>query len=174
MVSWLCHCQKQSPKDVLIKKVFLIIWENSQEHTCVRVSFLIKLQASACNFIKKETLAHVFSCEFFKVCKNSFFYRTPTLLLYLTSLKGRSGNTFWRTDQYEKKKMMDIEYLLFRHCYFSQKMKRFLFLFLYVLIQEVIISVRVFFLPQHIAWKYFKCKKSNKKTDDNLPSSLWQ
>ena len=83
MVSWLCHCQKQSPRDVLIKKVFLIIWKNSQEYTCVRASFLIKLQASACNFIKKETLAqtlaHVFSCEFFKVFKNSFFYRTPTV-----------------------------------------------------------------------------------------------
>ena len=30
---------------VLYKKVFLEISENSQENTCVRVSFLIKLQA---------------------------------------------------------------------------------------------------------------------------------
>ena len=39
------------------KKVFLEISQNSQENTCTRVSFLIKLQAYACNFIKKETPA---------------------------------------------------------------------------------------------------------------------
>ena len=38
-----------------VKKVFLENSQNSQENTCARVSFLIKLQASACNFIKKET-----------------------------------------------------------------------------------------------------------------------
>ena len=31
----------------------------------------------ACNFIKKETLAQVFSCEFYEISKNTFFYRTP-------------------------------------------------------------------------------------------------
>ena len=31
----------------------------------------------ACNFIKKETLAQVFSWEFCKISKNTFFYRTP-------------------------------------------------------------------------------------------------
>ena len=41
-----------------------------------RVSFLIKLLAEACNFIKKETLAQVFSCEFYKISKNTFSYRT--------------------------------------------------------------------------------------------------
>ena len=33
-----------------VKKVFLEILPNSQESTCARVSFLMKLQASACNF----------------------------------------------------------------------------------------------------------------------------
>ena len=41
------------------------------------VSFLIKLQASGCNFIKKETLAQVSSCEFCEISKSTFFYRTP-------------------------------------------------------------------------------------------------
>ena len=27
---------------------------------------------SVCNFVKKETLAHVFSCEFCKISKNTF------------------------------------------------------------------------------------------------------
>ena len=34
------------------------------KNTFARVSFSIKLQPEACNFIKKETLAQVFSCEF--------------------------------------------------------------------------------------------------------------
>ena len=29
------------------------------------------------NFIKEETLAQVFSCEFCEISKNTFFYRTP-------------------------------------------------------------------------------------------------
>ena len=37
--------QKQSSRGVLSKKVFLKISQNSQENTCARVSFLIKLQA---------------------------------------------------------------------------------------------------------------------------------
>ena len=60
-----------------VKKVFLEISENSQENIRARGSFLIKLQASACNFIKKETLAQVFSCEFSEISKNTFSYRTP-------------------------------------------------------------------------------------------------
>ena len=31
----------------------------------------------ACNFIKKETLVQVFPCEFCKISKNFFSYRTP-------------------------------------------------------------------------------------------------
>ena len=58
-----------------VKKVFLEISQNSQKNACVRVSFLIKLQASACNFIKKEALAQVFPREFCQISKNTFSYR---------------------------------------------------------------------------------------------------
>ena len=56
-----------------VKKVFLEILQNSLENTCARVSFLIKLQTSG---LKKETLAQVFSCDFSKISKNTFYYRT--------------------------------------------------------------------------------------------------
>ena len=46
-----------------VKKVFLEISQNSQEN--------------ACNFIKKEALTQVFSCEFCEISKNTFSYRTP-------------------------------------------------------------------------------------------------
>ena len=49
----------------------------TRKHLC-RSLFLIKLQ-TACNFIKKETLAKVFSYEFCEISKNTFCYRTPLL-----------------------------------------------------------------------------------------------
>ena len=67
---------------VLWKKLFLKISQNSQENTYTRVSFLIKLQAPFAtllkkrpwhSFIKKETLAQVFSCEFWEIFKGTFF-----------------------------------------------------------------------------------------------------
>ena len=62
--------------------MFLEISQNLQENTCVRASFLIKLQArpEACNFIKKETLTQVFPFKFCEISKNTFFYRTPLVV----------------------------------------------------------------------------------------------
>ena len=60
--------------------MFLRISQNLQENTCARASFLIKLQA----FIKKETLAQVFSCEFCDISKNIFLTEhLRWLLLFL-------------------------------------------------------------------------------------------
>ena len=56
--------------------VFLEILQNSPEITCSRDSFLIKLQAwgrDSFFFIKKESLALVFFCEFCEISKISFF-----------------------------------------------------------------------------------------------------
>ena len=60
-------------------KIFFFLWkisQNSHENISARVSFLISLQAEACNFITKETLAQVFSCGFYEI-RNSFFYKAP-------------------------------------------------------------------------------------------------
>ena len=38
------------------------------------------------HFIKKETLAQVFSCEFYKIFKNTFFYRTPPVAASASSM----------------------------------------------------------------------------------------
>ena len=53
---------KQSLRGV--KKLFLEILQKWKENTCARDCFLIKLQASACDFIKKQSLVQVFSSEF--------------------------------------------------------------------------------------------------------------
>ena len=54
-----------------VKKVFLQISQNSQENTCARASFLIKLQNSS-RFIKKEALVQVFSYEFCEIFMSTF------------------------------------------------------------------------------------------------------
>ena len=76
---------------VLLEKMFLKISQNSQENICTRVSFLIKLKAEACNFIKKETLAQVWiSCEFCEISKNTFF----TERLWATASQAMLNITF--------------------------------------------------------------------------------
>ena len=50
---------RSSRPEVFCKKVLLEIPQNSQENTCARVSFLIKLQASG------------------EISTNTFSYRTP-------------------------------------------------------------------------------------------------
>ena len=70
--TFICILTEAATRGVLFKKVFLEISQNSQENTCARVSFLIKLQTLG-NFIKKEALAQVFSCEFCEISKNTFF-----------------------------------------------------------------------------------------------------
>ena len=49
-----------------------------KKHLCQSL-YLIELQSwgpEACNFTKKEALAHVFSCEICEISKNTFSYRT--------------------------------------------------------------------------------------------------
>ena len=66
-----------------IKKVFLEISQNSleisqnsQENTCARVSLPY-------NFIKKETLAQLFSCEFYEISKSTFFAEHLWIFLWI-------------------------------------------------------------------------------------------
>ena len=73
-----------------VKKVFLEISQNSQENNCARISFFPQVF----NFIKKRTLAQVFSCEFYEISQNTFSYRTPPWLLLhpLRFLKFQDSN----------------------------------------------------------------------------------
>ena len=43
-----------------------------KRHLCQSL-FFNKVAGAACNFIKRETLAQVFSCEFYEISKNTFF-----------------------------------------------------------------------------------------------------
>ena len=45
------------------------------KHLCQSLFFyeVAGLRPQACNFIKNETLAQLFSCEFYEIFKNTFF-----------------------------------------------------------------------------------------------------
>ena len=92
-VAWRCS----------VKKVFLEISQNSQENTSARVSFLIKLQAWAYNFIKSEALAQVFSFEFCEISKNTFSYRTPPLAAFESNFFSEDLPGDSRPDMFYKK-----------------------------------------------------------------------
>ena len=69
-----------------VEKVFLEFSQNSQENTCARVSFLIKLQS----YFKKDTLTQVFSCEFCEISRKAFFAEhLRWLLLHFSSFRGK-------------------------------------------------------------------------------------
>ena len=72
-----------------VRMVFSEILLNSHENTLARAFLLIKLQAAAssCNFIKKETLAQVFSCNFVKFLRRPFL--TEQLWWLLLVLQNR-------------------------------------------------------------------------------------
>ena len=63
----------------------IVTWEEALEFEKILLIFKEQLNiviqrqppVEACNFIKKETLAQVFSCEFGKIFKKTFFNRTP-------------------------------------------------------------------------------------------------
>ena len=48
----------------------------------------------ACNFIKKGTLAQVFSCEFNEISKNTFLHRTPLVLASINTFKSNLKFSF--------------------------------------------------------------------------------
>ena len=87
---WLCFTSillitiRSSHQRCFVKKVFLEISQNSQESTCARTSFSIKLQAAAPATLLKKRLWHrCFPMNFAKFLRTPFSQNTPGwLLLY--------------------------------------------------------------------------------------------
>ena len=84
------------------------------------VSFLIKLLALGCNFIKKETLAQVFSCEFCEIFKNTFFIEHLRWLLSLLFIY-----LFCKAQRSEKY-VMDVKFLQEFSKKASSKLKKYI------------------------------------------------
>ena len=71
--------------EVFCKKGALKIFAISRENIGAGASFSINLQAKACNLIKKEASAQVFSSEFRKNLKNIFLENTFETEFYLVA-----------------------------------------------------------------------------------------
>ena len=71
---------RSSRPELLCKKSVLRNFAKfTGKHLCQRLFFDkgAGLRPNACNFIKKQSLAQVFPCEFCEISKNIFFYGTP-------------------------------------------------------------------------------------------------
>ena len=55
-----------------LKNLFLEIWQNSQENTCARFSFLIKLQAYITTLLKERLCHRCFPVNFVKFLRTHF------------------------------------------------------------------------------------------------------
>ena len=57
--------------------LFLKFSQNSQEIYSHQIHSHPELRPQDCTFIKKETLAQVFSCEFYEISKKTLLHRPP-------------------------------------------------------------------------------------------------
>ena len=81
-----------------VKKVFLEISQNSQENTCARDSFLIKLQANPATLLKKSLWYRYFHVNFAKFLRTRFLQNTSGRLLLLFPHKtAYSSNNILKT-----------------------------------------------------------------------------
>ena len=70
-------CYRSSRPELFCKKgVFRNFAKLTGKHLCQSL-FFNEVVGQACNFIKKETLAQMFSCEFCEISNNTVFYRAP-------------------------------------------------------------------------------------------------
>ena len=76
-----CNCNwsfRNSRPELFCKKSALINFAKfAGNRLCQGLFFNKVADLEVCDFIKKEILVQVFSCEFCQISKNTFSYRTP-------------------------------------------------------------------------------------------------
>ena len=68
------------------------------KHLCQSL-FFNSCKPETCNFTKKETLAHVFCCEFCKIPRNTFLHKTPLVAAYEWIRIGCKLANFTKTEE---------------------------------------------------------------------------
>ena len=77
--------QKQPPEVFCEKIVLRNFAKFTGKYLCQNL-FYNEVAGQACNFIKRETLTQVLSCELCKISKNTFFHRTPLVAASVLTL----------------------------------------------------------------------------------------
>ena len=74
-----CICEDKAYQYQSVQRFTEVIAQRCSVKNVFLENFIIKRgsRLHTCKFIKVETLAEVFSCEFCKISKDTFFYRTP-------------------------------------------------------------------------------------------------
>ena len=107
------HSSRTSRQEVLYKKGLLKNFTKFKgKHPCQSL-FLIKLLASNCNFIKKETLAQVLSCEFCEISKNIFREHFLLCLSFKNKLTNVYGSVLLFLIQFRETRIYFLHYTLF-------------------------------------------------------------
>ena len=91
-----CFIYRSSRPEVFCKKGVLRNFAKfTGKHLCQRLFLnnVAGLRPNACNFIEKETLPLVFSCEFHEISKNTFLHRAPLVAASTYTLPSFSKNT---------------------------------------------------------------------------------
>ena len=107
--------KKQSLGSALSKDVLRNFAKFTGKHLCQSLYFN-KVAGQVCNFIKIETLAQVFSCEFWEISKNTFFTEYAWAAAFLvfekvTQLVARALMVIRR-----KKKLVKVKPLHWHFC----------------------------------------------------------
>ena len=76
-------CYRSSRPEVFCKKGVLRNYAKFKGKHLWQSLFFNKVAGEVCDYIKKETLAQVFSCEYFQIFKNAFFMKHLRWLLLL-------------------------------------------------------------------------------------------
>ena len=72
-----CICRSSRPGVFCKKRALRNFTKFTRKHMYQSLFFNKKRRPESYNFIKKEALAQVFSCEFCEISKNTFSYRAP-------------------------------------------------------------------------------------------------
>ena len=97
-----------------------IEWTLKIRSTRARASFLTKLHAEACNFIKKGTLAQVFSCEFCEISNSTFFTEhLGRLLLKVCKKNILTFLAFVCSSYHDHELWWDLNLSLFSQCHYQ-------------------------------------------------------
>ena len=118
----LCEIFRSSRPEVFCEKdVLRNFVKFTGKHLCQSLLFN-KVAGGASNFIKKGTLAQVFSSEFCEISKNTFFYRTPLVAAFWFWLSIPEMNTSRKV-----KEWLICFYILslMLGCLLSKKLKMF-------------------------------------------------
>ena len=84
-IALLYNNHRSSHRRCFVKKGVLKNFTKLTGNSLCQSLFFNKLGPQACNFIKKETLALVFSSEFYEISMNTFLYRTSLVAVSSTT-----------------------------------------------------------------------------------------